>query len=243
MTDERALAHSILYWPHQWPSVGDVLPCKGKPRVVAKVYDDAFVTLPADGSLASRRLWPELYMELWHLYSDEDRRCCTADMFVLPGENTTKESEMENAGKAAAERERGRAKVVSVPITSVVRNAALVARDAGRSHFMLLVPVQDALRNESEAEPTYTHAAALAHDLAEHGLRFDLNPTMQWDTEDELARGFLDYVRRMDLSVRERAAEALGEDAATAQRPRTASMVVDSRELASRRDTEGGGHD
>ncbi len=43
-------------------------------------------------------------------------------------------------------------------------------------------------------------------DLAEHGLRFDLNPTINLL---ESSRSYLDYIARMDASVRERAAAAL----------------------------------
>ena len=46
-------------------------------------------------------------------------------------------------------------------------------------------------------------------DLHDKGLRFDLNPTMDCGTIDVLWGGFLDYIKRMDESIRERAAMAL----------------------------------
>lgn len=46
-------------------------------------------------------------------------------------------------------------------------------------------------------------------DLAENGLRFDLNPTVQWRDEESLAQAYLDYIKRIDESIRHRACAAL----------------------------------
>lgn len=42
-------------------------------------------------------------------------------------------------------------------------------------------------------------------DLAENGLRFDLNPTMMWNDESTLSAAYVSYIKRMDASIRERA--------------------------------------
>ncbi len=52
------------------------------------------------------------------------------------------------------------------------------------------------------------HVDAL-RDLAEHGLRFDLNPTMAITTADEVYAQWAAYARRMDESVRAHARAAL----------------------------------
>jgi hypothetical protein len=50
---------------------------------------------------------------------------------------------------------------------------------------------------------------ALARDLAEHGLRADLTPTVMFGDESHVYRQLTDYLRRMDSNVRERARAAL----------------------------------
>lgn len=55
-------------------------------------------------------------------------------------------------------------------------------------------------------------------DFAEHGLRFDLNPTMAITTAVEVYKQWAAYARRMDQSVREAASTAL--DAGTDQTER-----------------------
>ncbi|WP_043654410.1 hypothetical protein [Nocardia thailandica] len=50
-------------------------------------------------------------------------------------------------------------------------------------------------------------------DLAGHGLRFDLNPTMQMGSVEQLYTGFAHYLVRADESIRQRAAELLSEEA------------------------------
>ncbi len=54
-------------------------------------------------------------------------------------------------------------------------------------------------------------ASDLVRDLAEHGLRFDLNPTIEYTADDDLSIGvaYLAYIKRMDESIRERALAAL----------------------------------
>lgn len=44
-------------------------------------------------------------------------------------------------------------------------------------------------------------------DLASHGVRFDLNPTIDYS---RLAASYTAYIARIDTSIRERAARALG---------------------------------
>ena len=46
-------------------------------------------------------------------------------------------------------------------------------------------------------------------DMAEHGLRFDLNPTIAMGPDDSVYAQMSAYMRRMDQSVRERARAAL----------------------------------
>jgi hypothetical protein len=65
-------------------------------------------------------------------------------------------------------------------------------------------------------------ARALVEDLADHGVRFDLTPTMAYSypadidrhTENvvssEISQQYCDYIERIDESIRERAAVALG---------------------------------
>lgn len=53
---------------------------------------------------------------------------------------------------------------------------------------------------------------ALVTDLAGHGLRFDLNPTMQMGSVEQLYVGFANYLVRADESIRQRAAELLPEE-------------------------------
>jgi hypothetical protein len=50
---------------------------------------------------------------------------------------------------------------------------------------------------------------AVFKDMAEHGTRFDLNPTVGWRDEDSLARSYLGYIKCMDDSVRYLAREML----------------------------------
>lgn len=54
---------------------------------------------PADGSLVSRKKNPILYSIIGHTYSDEDLRCCNAELFALPNYSTpsrrSKQSDME----------------------------------------------------------------------------------------------------------------------------------------------------
>lgn len=40
--------------------------------------------LPCDGSLVSRKEYPELYQLVGVMYTDEDERCCTSELFQLP---------------------------------------------------------------------------------------------------------------------------------------------------------------
>ncbi|TDP29797.1 hypothetical protein [Nocardia ignorata] len=53
---------------------------------------------------------------------------------------------------------------------------------------------------------------AFVTDLAGHGLRFDLNPTMQMGDVGQLYVGFANYLVRADESIRQRAAELLPEE-------------------------------
>jgi hypothetical protein len=58
--------------------------------------------------------------------------------------------------------------------------------------------------------PGYVDCRKLVEDLASHGTRFDLNPTLNyggtvWDVGGE----WTEYVKRIDTSIRERAKEAL----------------------------------
>lgn len=54
---------------------------------------------------------------------------------------------------------------------------------------------------------------AFVTDLAGHGLRFDLNPTMNLASVEDLYSGFARYLTRADESIRLRAAELLPEAA------------------------------
>jgi hypothetical protein len=72
-----------------------------------------------------------------------------------------------------------------------------------------------ALREHSAAEqpatPTPTpsteqKAVEFVRDLSEHGIRFDLNPTVDSRT---LAASYVAYIGRIDQSIRERASAAL----------------------------------
>lgn len=51
---------------------------------------------------------------------------------------------------------------------------------------------------------------AVLQDIADHGLRFDLNPTHKIDTRDSSEMFWHAYAKRMDDSIRERAKDALG---------------------------------
>lgn len=53
-----------------------------------------------------------------------------------------------------------------------------------------------------------TLRAALT-DIAEHGLRADLNPTVQFGDDDHVYTQLTDYLRRCDAHIRERAQSAL----------------------------------
>ncbi|MBU6430588.1 MAG: hypothetical protein KGR26_16335 [Cyanobacteria bacterium REEB65] len=63
------------------------------------------------------------------------------------------------------------------------------------------------------ADPAPDHSVleSFVRDLAGHGLRFDLNPTLDHGTIESTAMGYLQYLRRIDASVRERAATKLEE--------------------------------
>lgn len=50
---------------------------------------------------------------------------------------------------------------------------------------------------------------SVLRDFAEHGTGFDLNPTVAWDDDESLARAYLNYIKRMDEAVRERARSAI----------------------------------
>ncbi len=66
-----------------------------------------------------------------------------------------------------------------------------------------------------QSTPPEEGTTKFVRDLAEHGIRFDLNPTVQWggeNSEDELqslGNAYLDYIKRIDESMRERAKDAL----------------------------------
>lgn len=45
---------------------------------------DGGVWLPCDGRLISRKAYPTLYGIIGLLWADEDKRCCTAELFPLP---------------------------------------------------------------------------------------------------------------------------------------------------------------
>lgn len=65
---------------------------------------------------------------------------------------------------------------------------------------------------------SYDEVVAALRDFKDHGLRFDLNPTHDLSyvvTEEGRAAAMWwhEYIRRMDKSVRERAATALGKEA------------------------------
>lgn len=57
-------------------------------------------------------------------------------------------------------------------------------------------------------------ALDLVEDMAKNGVRFDLNPTVQWHDDHSLAMEFLAYIKRIDESVRERASEAMSQEPA-----------------------------
>ncbi len=49
-------------------------------------------------------------------------------------------------------------------------------------------------------------------DMRDNGVRFDLNPTVGWNDEASLAMAYLNYIKRIDESVREYARDALGKE-------------------------------
>lgn len=68
---------------------------------------------------------------------------------------------------------------------------------------------------EQEKLAHYERLLNFVRDLKDHGLRFDLNPTVAWrgstaeEQTETLARAYLEYINRMDSSIRERALSAL----------------------------------
>ena len=60
--------------------VGDIIVVAGTVYIEA----DGGAKLKADGSLVSRKRWPRLYATIGMQFADEDKRCCTAELFPLP---------------------------------------------------------------------------------------------------------------------------------------------------------------
>lgn len=58
-----------------------------------------------------------------------------------------------------------------------------------------------------------TELEEFAHDLATHGTRFDLTPTMNCRDAETLYGGMSEYLRRIDDTIRDRARIALGQKA------------------------------
>ena len=76
----------------------------------------------------------------------------------------------------------------------------------------------DQLRKEiAESNRCEQRLVEVLRDIADHGLRFDLNPTVSFRGEtppeqlNSLAKSYLAYIKRMDAAARERAQEALRE--------------------------------
>ena len=73
------------------------------------IYADGGEQLPCDGSLVSRKKYPQLYLLIGHTYGDEDERCCTSELFPLPNLKE-KHADQSKAGHAKSARPKNRRK-------------------------------------------------------------------------------------------------------------------------------------
>lgn len=137
-------------------------------------------------------------------------------------------------------RNRGRGPITEDVIQKACRahHIAVWGDDLDPEHIFPAAEVA-AMRAAFEAAPSLEPIIEALRDLAENGLRFDLNPTMAITTADEVYAQWSSYARRMDASARASARAALERVLGTeATRPDFATRVDAAARLLCEESTE-----